>query len=103
MLPQRDTLSDMSRELSPQNEQYLASVVAGGLFPTEQAALDAAIQALREKTERVVEVPEEHVKLIEEALISASAGRKRELGEADWERLRQRADEVAARNQAHKS
>ena len=88
----------MSRELSPQNEQYLASVVAGGLFPSEQAALDAAVEALREKTEQEVEIPEEHVGLIEQALASARAGRKRELGDADWERLRQFACNAAAKS-----
>jgi Arc/MetJ-type ribon-helix-helix transcriptional regulator len=41
-----------SRELSPQTEQCLASVVASGLFPSAEAALEAAIEALREKTRR---------------------------------------------------
>ena len=43
----------MSLELSPQVEQYLASVVADGLFPSERAALEAAVAALREKTEQI--------------------------------------------------
>ena len=51
----------MSRELSPQVEQYLASVVAGGLFPSEEAALEAAIAALREKIESIPFVPDEHM------------------------------------------
>jgi len=41
-----------SRELSPQTEQCLASVVASGLFPSAEAALEAAIEALREKPRR---------------------------------------------------
>jgi hypothetical protein len=40
----------MSRELSPQSEQYLANAVASGLFPSTEAALEAAVEALREKT-----------------------------------------------------
>jgi hypothetical protein len=39
----------MDKALSPQSEQYLASVVAGGLFPSKEAALEAAVAALREK------------------------------------------------------
>ncbi len=93
----------MSSELSPQIEQYLASIVAGGLFPSKEAALEAAIEALREKTERLAPIPEEHLKLIEQGVASARAGRKRELSDADWENLRQRAHEVAARNQSRNS
>jgi hypothetical protein len=90
----------MSRELSPQIEQYLASVVAGGLFPSEEAALEAAIAALREKTEPIPFVPDEHMERLEQAIESANAGRCRELTDADWERLRQRARDAASRNRS---
>jgi hypothetical protein len=88
----------MNRELSPQVEQYLASVVAGGLFPTEEAALEAAVEALREKTERVVPIPDEHLELVEQGMASARAGLCREMTGADWEELHQLARDVAAGN-----
>ena len=40
----------MASELSPQSEQFIASVVAGGLFSSREAVLEAAVTALREKT-----------------------------------------------------
>jgi hypothetical protein len=86
----------MIRELSPQSEQYLASVVAGGLFPSQEAALEAAIVALREKTEPIPFVPDEHIDRVELGVASARAGRKRELTDADWEKLRQTARDSAA-------
>ena len=94
----RDRLSHMATELSPQIEQYLTSVVAGGLFPTQEAALEAAIAALREKTEPIPFVPPEHMELVEQGMASARAGRARELTDADWENLRQRAHAVAPNN-----
>ncbi len=86
----------MSRELSPQSEQFLASVVAGGLFPSPEAALEAAIEALREKTAAIPLVPGEHLERVEQAIESANAGRCRELTDADWEQLRQYARDVSA-------
>jgi len=86
----------MGTELSPEIEQYLASVVAGGLFPSQEAALEAAIAALREKTESVPLAPDEHMELVEQGIASARAGRKRELNDADWENLRQIARDAAA-------
>jgi hypothetical protein len=88
----------MVRDPSPDSEQYLASVVAGGLFPSEQAALEAAVAALREKTEAIPLVPDEHMDRLERAIESANAGRCRELSDADWEKLRQRARYAAASN-----
>jgi hypothetical protein len=81
----------MAIELSPQTELYLASVVAGGLFPSKEAALEAAVEALRAKTEQIPFVPAEHMELVEQGIASARAGRSRELTDADWERLRQHA------------
>jgi hypothetical protein len=37
----------MADQLSNQSEQYLADVVAGGLYPSKEAALEAAVTALR--------------------------------------------------------
>jgi vacuolar-type H+-ATPase subunit E/Vma4 len=86
----------MSIELSPQVEQYLASVVAGGLFPSEEAALEAAIAALREKIEPIASVPNEHLELIEQGLASLRAGRCRVFTEADWDNLRRLARDTAS-------
>lgn len=81
----------MVRELSPDTEQYLASVVAGGLFPSKEAALEAAVGALRAQYEQTPPVPPEHMDLVEQGIVSVRAGRFRELTDADWELLRQRA------------
>jgi hypothetical protein len=86
----------MNNELSPENEQFLANVVAGGLFPSKEAALDAAIEALREKTEQAATIPAEHVELIEQGIASLRAGRCRALTDADRENLRQLARDTAS-------
>ncbi len=88
----------MSYDLSPQTEQFLAHVVAGGLFPSKEAAIEAAVAALREKSEATCDVPEEHLEQIEQAIVSADAGRLRPFEASDWERLRQIARDVANRN-----
>jgi Arc/MetJ-type ribon-helix-helix transcriptional regulator len=81
----------MSSELSRQAEQYLAGVVAEGLYASKQDALEAAVQALRAITESVPMVPAEHMALVEQGMESARAGRGRELTDADWQRIRQAA------------
>jgi hypothetical protein len=90
----------MASELPPQIEQYLASVVAGGLFPSKEAALEAAIDALREKTEPIPFVPDEHMARVEQSIESANAGRSRELTDADWQNLRQLARDAASKNES---
>jgi hypothetical protein len=86
----------MTAELSPDSEKYLASVVAGGLFPSQEAALEAAIDALREKTGPIPFVPDEHMARVEQSIESATAGRSRALTDADWENLRQLARDAAS-------
>lgn len=88
----------MAYHLSPQTEIFLANVVAGGLFPSKEAAIEAAVAALREKSEVMCTVPDEHLERVEQAIISADAGRLRRLETDDWARLRQVAREVADRN-----
>lgn len=88
----------MSFELSPQSEQYLASVVAGGIYPSKEAALEAAVAALRERDRAIPMVPAEHMALVEAAIESANAGQVREMTEADWEGLRQLARDTAAKH-----
>jgi hypothetical protein len=79
----------MDLELSSQAEQYRSSVVADGLFSSQKAALEAAVEALRERTEPLPFVPDEHMARVEQAIESADFGRCRELPDADWENLRQ--------------
>jgi hypothetical protein len=86
----------MATELSPQIEQYLASVVAGGLFSTPEAALEAAVDALREKIEPIPFVPDEHMEQVEQGIREANAGQGRELTDADWENLKQLARDTAS-------
>ncbi len=88
----------MAGDLSPQYEQYLARVVAGGLFPTKQAALEAAIDALREKTGAIPYVPDEHMARVEQAIESANAGRSSPMTPQYWDSLRQRIRGASAAN-----
>ncbi len=86
----------MEHGLSPQNQQYLEQVVAGGIYPSKEAALDAAVAALREKNDEIPFIPDEHMGAVEQAIESADAGLCRTMTEDDWERLRQLARDVAA-------
>jgi Arc/MetJ-type ribon-helix-helix transcriptional regulator len=88
----------MNIELSPQSEQYLASVVAGGIYPSKQAALEAAVAALRERDRPIQMIPEEHMALVEAAIESSLAGKSSPMTPADWEMLRQLARDTAAKH-----
>jgi len=79
----------MATELPPKIEEYLASVVAGGMFPSQEAALEAAIIALREKTEPTPFVPGEHMERVEQAIESANTGRTRPMTPEYWDSLRE--------------
>ncbi len=85
----------MNVELSPQSEQYLESVVAGGIYPSKEAALEAAVAALRERDKQIPLVPEEHMALVEAAIESANAGHVREMTDEYWNDLRRRILESA--------
>ncbi|MBL8827290.1 MAG: hypothetical protein JNM18_09910 [Planctomycetaceae bacterium] len=88
----------MANGLSPQNEQFLNRAIAEGLFPSTEAALDAAVSALREQSEAIPFVPAEHAALVDAAIEAANAGQSREMTAADWESLRQKVRSVAHRN-----
>jgi hypothetical protein len=88
----------MSKGLSQQTEQYLANMVAGGLFPSKEAALEAAVAALREKNEQLPFVPDEHMERVEQAIASSLAGRSHPMTTADWTNLRQLARDAASGN-----
>jgi len=87
----------MDQHLSPQNEEFLERIVAGGIFPSKAAALDAAVTALRQNNDAIPFVPDEHMDAVEHAIDEADAGRTWEMTPDDWARLRQRARDVAAR------
>ncbi|HWC88600.1 MAG TPA: hypothetical protein VG433_03070 [Pirellulales bacterium] len=86
----------MELNLSQQSEQYLQQLVAGGLYPSTAAALEAAVAALRERGEQDPLVPEEHMAAVEQGLASAAAGLARPFIPADWARLRQIAHDAAS-------
>jgi Arc/MetJ-type ribon-helix-helix transcriptional regulator len=88
----------MASELSPQNEKFIAQALAAGAFPSKQAALDAAVTAMRENFETAPWVPAEHMALVEAAIASSHAGESREMIAADWEKLRERVRDAALRN-----
>ncbi|HEY2837544.1 MAG TPA: hypothetical protein VGJ26_00225 [Pirellulales bacterium] len=86
----------MSHSLSPHAEQYLDQIVAGGLYPSKEAALEAAVEALREKNDEIPFVPDEHMEAVERAIESANAGEATPMTQDDWARLRKIAHDVAA-------
>jgi hypothetical protein len=89
-------INHMEHQLSSHNEQYLERIVAGGLFPSKEAALDAAVAALREKTDGIEFVCHEHMDAVEQGIDEADAGLCRPMTDDDWSQLRQRAHDVAA-------
>lgn len=86
----------MGINLSPQSEAYIQQVVATGQYPSPEAAIDAAVAALREQNENILYVPDEHMEAVEQGLAEADAGLSRPMTEADWARLHQLARDVAA-------
>lgn len=65
----------MSSDLSPQNEQFIEHAVASGIFPSRQAALDAAVETLRTNRDVPQPIPAEHLPLVEEGLEALNEGR----------------------------
>lgn len=90
----------MSFGLSPQNEHFLEQAVARGYFPSKEAALDAAVTALRRHQDEVPEVPEEHARSVDEGLDDLATGGSHEMTPADWRRLREFARDVASDHDA---
>lgn len=91
----------MDSRLSPQTEQFLANAVASGMFPSKEAAIDAAVESLRQRTETIPMVPDEHMEEVEQAIEESRAGLSTPMTAEDWAELRQRVHDVAARN-AHR-
>lgn len=90
----------MDGQLSPQAEEFLAHIVADGLFASKQAAMEAAVKALREKTESIPLIPDEHMEAVERGVESANAGRTKPITPEFWDQLRKIAQEAAARSGA---
>lgn len=86
----------MDNRFSPQTEQFLVHAVASGMFPSKEAAIDAAVEALREKTDPIPTVPDDHMDRVERAIESANAGRLTPMTPEYWERLRQVVRDTAA-------
>lgn len=72
-------------------------MVTGGFYPSTEAALEAAVEALREKNGTTPLVPDEHMIAVEEALAELEAGVEEEMAASDWEGLRQVIRDVAAK------
>ena len=67
-------------------------------FPAVPCPFSAfVIASLSMVYEQIPSVPAEHMELVEQGIASIEAGRCRELADADWEALRQRAHDVASR------
>ena len=83
----------MANHFSPQNEQFLARILAEGTFTSRDTALDAAVSALREKIDAAPLIPAEHEELLAEALDSTEPSL--EVTPEFWARLRQRVHDIA--------
>jgi hypothetical protein len=90
----------MNYDLSPRAEQFLTDVVAQGQFPTKTAALEAAVEALREKSDEIPYVPGEHMEAVERGIEEANAGKLIPMTPEYWQRLRQIAGDASAGDHA---
>jgi hypothetical protein len=88
-------------DLSPQAEQYLSKLVEGGFYPSTEAAIDAAVDALREKHAEIPLVPDEHMDAVEHAIVAGNSGQSTPMTQDDWTKLRFRAHEVSANKSSH--
>ncbi len=84
----------MSGDLSPHIEQKIADAVAGGLYPSREALIEAGVEHLLE--EQVPLVPQEHMALVEAAIESSRAGQSAEMRRQDWDELQRMVSDIAA-------
>ena len=84
----------MSSGFSPHIEQKIAEALAGGLYPSREALIEAGVEHLLD--ERMAMVPEEHMALVETALESSAAGRSTSMTRQEWEELHRMVDDVAS-------
>lgn len=78
----------MSSDLSPQSEQYLADAVQRGVFPSRGAALERAVNLLRQREQLIRDV-NEGIEAIERG----------EYGPLDFDELKARIRREAASRQ----
>lgn len=74
----------MSTELSPHVEHLIGQAVAGGLYPTREALLEAAAERLLEDNPKPV--PDEHLAAVEKGLDQLDAGLGKEWDPDDFMR-----------------
>lgn len=88
----------MNYTISKDNQRFLDDLVRGGAFPSQDAALDAAIAAFRETSETEMFVPLEHEAALEEAMVESEAGLSAPMTDGDWAELRRIANETAPKD-----
>jgi len=86
----------MNFAISPENQRYIESLVSDGLYPSSEAAIDAAIAALRLRSNMSEEVPDSHRADVEQAIASSREGMSRPMTPDDWTQLRQSARDAHA-------
>ncbi len=84
----------MSGGLSPQIERKIAEALAGGLFPSREALIEAGVEHLLD--EQVPLVRPQDLALVEAALESSSAGRSAEMTRQEWDELHRMVADIAA-------
>lgn len=84
----------MSNGLSPHIEQKIAEAVAGGLYPSREALIEAGVQHLLD--EQIPLVPDEHMGFVEAALESSRLGRSAEMTPQEWDELHRMVADIAA-------
>ncbi len=85
----------MERELSSQNEHYLAELVASGVFPSREAALNAAVEALKLQGSDIPYVPDEHLEAVEAAIKSIRRDGTFPVDDEHWRRLDRLVDAIS--------
>jgi Arc/MetJ-type ribon-helix-helix transcriptional regulator len=89
----------MNIAISQENQRFLDDLVRGGMFPSQGAALDAAIAALRISTESIASVPQEHEAAILAAIASSNAGKSRPMTDDEWVELHRIVDSTPTRQE----
>jgi Arc/MetJ-type ribon-helix-helix transcriptional regulator len=88
---------EMIHRYSEQVELFLEQMIAEGVFGTREAAIEAAVTLLREQTQQIPFVPDEHMEEVERAIEESDQGSTTPMTPADWETLRQLARSSAGR------
>jgi Arc/MetJ-type ribon-helix-helix transcriptional regulator len=83
----------MSNALSPHIERKIAEAVAGGLYPSREALIEAGVEHLLD--EQIVPMPDEHVALVEAAIESSRSGHSAQMTRQEWDELHRMVDDIA--------